>query len=140
MSCHTYSCEPSDTSTRWRGYNYTFIHFLCALSVAFRTTFLLPLRRSLEMSSLTCFPNSLNILGVSAALMTGADCMEPAISSRENIVRIALFISVKIVFVGKIIDKRLGRVSIQEQTVSIEEHPCDFQSILFLNCNKMFQD
>ncbi len=72
--------------------------------------------------------------------MTGADCTKAAISSRENIVRIALFISVKIGFVGKIIDKRLGRVSIQEQTVSIEEHPRDFQPMLFQNCNKMFLD
>lgn len=71
--------------------------------------------------------------------MTGADCTKAAIS-RENIVRIALFISVKIGFVGKIIDKRLGRVSIQEQTVSIEEHPRDFQPMLFQNCNKMFLD
>lgn len=61
--------------------------------------------------------------------MAGADCTKAAISSRENIVCIALFISVKIGFVGKIIDKRLGRVSIQEQTVSIEEHSDDFQPI-----------
>lgn len=140
MSCHTSFSEPSDTSPRWHGYNYTFTHFLTRFVSSISHGFSADVAKLVGNVILYLSSQFLKYIRSNSRNNDRSRLHEGGNQQQGEYCPYRSFHICEDWFVGKIIDKRLGRVSIQEQTVSIEEHPRDFQPMLFQNCNKIFLD
>lgn len=129
MSCHTSSCEPSDTSTLWHGYDYTFILFLTCFVSSISHGFSADVAKLVGNVILYLSSQFLKYIRSPSRNNDRSRLHEGGNQQQGEYCPYHSFHICTICFVGKIIDMRLGRVSIQEQTVSIEEHSDDFQPI-----------